>query len=400
MLLSVKQYIRKIVKSSAIACYNVMNRLFCVNNKRIVFSGSLGKSYSGNPRAIYELLVDSGLDKKFDCVWFYESTRYDIRGRHKQVRYGRFSYLFYMATAGFWIFDARQPKFLRKRSRVIYLQTWHGTPLKKLGLDMDAMFMAGETDIDSYKESFKRNAQNWDYLISQNEFSSQIFKRAFGFKGTMLETGYPRNDILFKGNNQQYIESLKRQLGLPEDKRVFLYAPTWRDDEASGIGRYHFSNALDIDKMRTVFNRKAVLIIKYHYLVKDNIDWTPYKDFVYVYTQDVDISQLYLVSDILITDYSSAMFDYSLLKRPMYFYCYDLEKYKDVLRGFYFDFEKSAPGPISGTTDELIADITELRDKDYIMNYNNFIEKYNPWDDGQASKNVIKSIFNRRNDET
>lgn len=406
--MSIKKLVRKTVKSAAIACYYVMNRLFCVNKQRIVLSASLGKSYSGNPKAIYELLVKKELDKEYDCIWFYENEPFDIPGRHRQVRFGRFKYLYFMATSGFWIFDARQPEFLRKRDRVIYLQTWHGTPLKKLGLDMEAMFMAGETDVDSYKESFRKNASSWDYLISQNDFSSNVFRRAFDFKGIMLETGYPRNDVLFEGNNPDNITKLKKKLGLPENKKVLLYAPTWRDDEASGIGRYHFSNALDIDLMKERFGEEAVLIIKYHYLVKDNIDWTPYKDFVYVYTQEVDIAQLYLVSNILITDYSSAMFDYCLLKRPVFFYCYDLERYKDVLRGFYFDFEHSAPGPISKTTRELIEDIitefgkekidSNLEETEYASRYNDFVAMYNPWDDGNASEKVIESIFDRGND--
>lgn len=391
--MSILRYARKAVKSMIIMVYRVFNRVLPLKDNRIVFSSSLGKSYSGNPKAIYEKLVSEGLDKNYECIWFYEDNPYDIEGCNKQVKYGRLRYLYYMATAKFWIFDARQPEFLRKRNRVLYLQTWHGTPLKKLGLDMDNVYMAGETDIDSYHESFRRNAATWDYLISQNPFSSEVFKRAFDFKGKMLETGYPRNDVLFEGNSQYNLINIKKELGLPADKKIVLYAPTWRDDEATGIGKYRFSNALDIDRFKEAFADEMVIIIKYHYLVNDNVDWSAYKGFVYMFDQSVDIASLYMVSDILITDYSSVMFDYSLLGKPMYFYCYDLERYKNKLRGFYFDFENEAPGPISTSTDELIEDIRNHNDINYRDKYEAFSYKYNPWDDGNASKKVITELL-------
>ncbi len=389
----IKSLIRKIIKRGVVFGYYIMNTICPVNKKRVVLSSSLGKSYSGNPKAIYEKMVSLGLDKEYECIWFYEKHPFDIPGVNKQVKFGRMKYLFYMATANFWIFDARQPEFLRKRNRVTYLQTWHGTPLKKLALDMDNVYMAGEDSIEAYKDGFRKNALTWDYLISQNPFSTETFRRAFDYKGKMLETGYPRNDVLFSQNNTGDIKMLKKSLGLPDDKVVFLYAPTWRDDAATGIGKYHFSNALSVKKMYEAFGDRAVLIIKYHYLVEDNIDWSEYSDFVYMFDQSVDIASLYLVSDILITDYSSVMFDYSLLKRPMYFYCYDIEKYKNVLRGFYFDFEKSSPGPISETTEELIEHINNNVADDYAEKYETFCNQYNPWDKGTASVDIINELF-------
>ncbi len=387
--MNIKMFLRKILKASCIALYRVMNAVLPVKKNRIVIASSLGKSYSGNPKALYETIISQDLDKIYECIWFYEKKRFEIPGNSIQVKYGRLRYLYYMATAAFWIFDARCPAFIKKRKNVSYLQTWHGTPLKKLALDMDNVYMAGETSIEEYKDNFRKNASMWDYLISQNPFSSSVFRRAFCYKGKMLETGYPRNDALFKKNNDKDIAALKKEFNIPKDKKVILYAPTWRDDEASGIGKYHFSRALDMKKMYETFGKDAVMIIKYHYLVEDDTDWSVYGNFIHVFDQSIDISYLYLVSDILITDYSSVMFDYSLLKRPMYFYCYDIKKYKNVLRGFYFDFENMSPGPISVTTDELIRDITEERHEKYAERYEKFIEAYNPWDTGEASKKVL-----------
>ena len=187
-----------LVKQIVVLFYYLMCNLCPVKQNRIVFDSSLGKSYSGNPKHIYEYLMANGYDLNWDCIWFYENEKYNIPGMSRQVRYGRLRYLYYMATAKVWVFDTRQPEFLLRRKGTYYIQTWHGTPLKKLALDMEDVFMVGESDIDSYKEHFTKNVHTWDFLISQNPFSSETFRRAFDFHREMLEYGYPRNDILFR----------------------------------------------------------------------------------------------------------------------------------------------------------------------------------------------------------
>ncbi len=395
--IDIKKTIKRTAKKIAETFYNIVNNVMPLSKRTIVFSSALGRSFAGNPKAIYEKIVELGLDKKYNCVWFYDQTPLNISGRHKSVRYKGLRYLYYMARAGVWVFDARQPSFLRKRSGVLYLQTWHGTPLKKLGLDLDNIFMSGETSVSEYKREFARNASTWDLLISQNSFSTEIFRRAFDFKHEILETGYPRNDKLINCNDEDSISQIKRKLGLPPDKKVILYAPTWRDDDSNSPGHYNFTTALDINAMKKAFSDDAVLVVKYHYLVSDKTDWSVYGGFVRSFDESKDISDIYLVSDILITDYSSVMFDYSLLKRPMYFYCYDLERYKNILRGFYFDFENEAPGPISLTTTDLINDIKGHRHEEYKDKYDAFTKKYNPWDDGCASQKVVEYIDEKVN---
>ena len=155
-----------LVKQIVVLFYYLMCNLCPVKQNRIVFDSSLGKSY-----------------------WFYENEKYNIPGMSRQVRYGRLRYLYYMATAKVWVFDTRQPEFLLRRKGTYYIQTWHGTPLKKLALDMEDVFMVGESDIDSYKEHFTKNVHTWDFLISQNPFSSETFRRAFDFHREMLEYG-------------------------------------------------------------------------------------------------------------------------------------------------------------------------------------------------------------------
>ncbi len=197
---------------------------------------------------------------------------------------------------------------------------------------------------------------------------------------------------MFSKNNEEDIRLLKRRLGLPQDKKILLYAPTFRDDEFSEDASYKFSPKLSFDRLKETLQGEYILIVKYHYLIMDYVDWFPYKDFIYHFDQSNDIAELFLVSDMLITDYSSVMFDYSILRRPILFYAYDLEKYKNDLRGFYFDYEAEVPGPISKDTESLIRDIVSYDGEPYMDRYNKFCEKYNAWDDGKASAKVVHLI--------
>jgi len=384
--------IKKLAKKVVLRVYRLETKIIPVQKDMIIFESNMGRNYTGNPKYIYEEMVRQGLDKKYRCYIILDDTSIQIPGHAKKIKRSRTLYYMIMGIAGIWVSDSRMPNYIIKRKGVHYIQTWHGTPLKKLAMDMDSINMAGETDIEKYKRNFYKNTRTWDYLISQNHYSTEIFKRAFAFDKTILEIGYPRNDILISGNKKEYIDQLKKSMGLPLDKKVLLYAPTWRDNQYYAKGAYKFTNALDFDLFREKLGDEYVCIVKYHYLVKDNLDWSAYKGFVYNFDMCENIAQLYLVSDMLITDYSSVMFDYSILRRPMLFFAYDLEDYKDNLRGFYFDFLKEAPGPVTRTTGELIDSILNYKPEEYASKYEAFHKKYNHVDDGNASRKVVELI--------
>lgn len=348
----------------------------------------LGKSYSDSPKYIYEYMIKNSLNYKY--VWSFREKK-NIPGPAKTVKRFSLRYFYYLARAKYWISNSRLPKYLDKREGNIYLQTWHGTPLKMLVFDMKDIYSADP----NYKRNFYMQSRRWDYLISANQYSTEIFKRAFLFEKEMLEYGYPRNDILYQKNNKEDILEYKKKLNLPLDKKVILYAPTWRDDEFYGAGRYKFSLKLDLDKMKENFEKDYVILLRMHYFIADSLDLEPYHGFAYDFSNYDDIAELYLVSDILITDYSSVFFDYANLKRPILFFAYDLEKYRDKLRGFYLDIENDVPGPILKTTEEVVSAIRNIDKvkKSYERKYESFYNKFCSWDDGRASERTVKKVF-------
>ena len=248
--MNIKQFIKKII----IAAYKRLTPAMPLKKNLILFQSNNGVNYTGNPRYIYEEMVRQGLDQKYDCAWILLDTSIEVPGKCRKIRRNYPEFFWNLMRAKFWVFDSRQEKMYVKKKDTVYIQTWHGTPLKKLALDMDQMDMAGNQNIERYHENFRIACRDWDYLVSQNKFSTEVFKSCFDFASKpILEVGYPRNDVLFQKNNEKDIRELKEKLGLPLDKKIMLYAPTWRDNEFYQKGAYKFATELDFDRMREAF---------------------------------------------------------------------------------------------------------------------------------------------------
>lgn len=375
-------------KNKKLILYRLIFSKLPMNKNLIFFESFLGKNYSDSPKYIYEYLLEQ--NSKYKFVWcFNEKT--EIPGNAKQVKRFSLSYFYYLARAKYWVSNSRLPKYLDKREGNIYLQTWHGTPLKKLVFDMDDIYSADP----KYKENFYSQSRRWDFLSSPNEYSSRIFRRAFKFDKKMLEYGYPRNDILYKKNNKKDIDKLKEKMNIPKDKKVVLYAPTWRDDDYFSKGKYNFELQLNLEDMQKKLGGDYIVLLRMHYFIANKINLSPFTGFAYDFSSYDDIAELYLVSDILITDYSSVFFDYANLKRPILFYTYDLEKYRNQLRGFYLNIEKDLPGPLLYTSDEVIDAIIRIDqvEEEYKDRYDDFYNKFCMWDDGRATERTVKAVF-------
>jgi CDP-glycerol glycerophosphotransferase len=210
---------------------------------------------------------------------------------------------------------------------------------------------------------------------------------AFGYEGEVLEMGYPRNDLLFAADRDEVRAGVRARLGVPEEARAVLYAPTWRDDAA-------FSTALDLTGLAAALGDAYVLLVRAHSAVAATLSLHDGPRVRNVSDVD-DVGELLLAADVLVTDYSSVMFDFAPLRKPMLFFTYDLERYRDELRGFYIDFEAEVPGPLLATTPEL-ADA--LRDVDavgarYAQAHERFVERYCDLDDGRAAARVVDAVF-------
>ncbi|WP_010095230.1 CDP-glycerol glycerophosphotransferase family protein [Ornithinibacillus scapharcae] len=371
--------------------FKVLGIVFPADKKLVMFESFHGKQYSDNPRAIYEYMRENNPDYKL--VWSFDRRHI---GKFQDLDISmvrRFSvpWLLLMTRANYWVTNARLPLWIPKPKHTIYLQTWHGTPLKRLAADMEEVHMPG-TNTEKYKENFVSEAAKWDYLISPNQYSSKIFRRAFQFEQEMVESGYPRNDFLYQANTKESIQNIKAKLGIGPEKKVILYAPTWRDNQFYSKGKYKFNLELDLTKMQAEFGETHVIVLRLHYLVSENLDISDYEGFVYDYSNQEDIRDLYLISDMLITDYSSVFFDYANLKRPVFFFVYDMENYRDNLRGFYFDFEKKAPGPLTRTTEELIHEIKRIAENEFTFD-EEFYNRFCYLEDGFAAKRVVERVF-------
>ncbi|MBC2179157.1 CDP-glycerol glycerophosphotransferase family protein [Listeria booriae] len=361
--------------------------------KLVMFESFSGKQYSCNPRAIYEYMLEH--EPEYTLLWSVNPRHTKLFEEHGVPYVTRFSvkWLFTMGRAKYWISNSRLPLELPKPAKTVYVQTWHGTPLKKLGVDIDEVHMPGQTT-EQYKADFVREAAKWDYLIAPNAYSSEIFRSAFGYTGAMIESGYPRNDVLFSPNKEQLIADIKRKLAIPDGKRVVLYAPTWRDNDFYKMGEYKFDLKFDVAQMKGRFGEDVVLLVRMHYLVAEQFDFAQYGDFIRDASAYDDIRDLYLVSDVLITDYSSVFFDYANLDRPMIFFTYDLAEYRDTLRGFYFDFEKNAPGPLVETNEQLMDEIAATLEQP-AQSHRQFFQQFCEWENGHAAEKTVKIVFKK-----
>lgn len=356
----------------------------------VMFETFMGKSYADSPKYIYEYLAKN-YPGKYKFIWVLNDPKEKLPYEGKIVKRFTREYAYYLGVSKYFVFNIRQPLWFRKREEQVFLETWHGTPLKRLAFDQEEVTAASPT----YKAQFYRQKQEWDYLIAPNKFSSDIFKSCFMYDGNMLETGYPRNDLLSLPNRDAIALELKKKLGIPLDKKTILYAPTWRDDEYYGNGKYKFKLKLDLDLLKQQLGDEYVVLLRTHHYIADALDVTGLEEFAYNLSKYDDITEIYLISDICITDYSSVFFDYANLKRPMLFYTYDLDKYRDVLRGFYIDMETELPGPLVYTTEEVIDKIKNLNslNQEYQQRYEQFYERFCSWEDGNAAMRVVEAVF-------
>ncbi|MES4887773.1 bifunctional glycosyltransferase family 2 protein/CDP-glycerol:glycerophosphate glycerophosphotransferase [Streptomyces sp. NPDC096012] len=346
-----------------------------------------GKQFSDSPRAMYEELVARGSDLKH--LWAVRDGQVVLPEGVERIRMWGTEWYEALASSRYIVTNGHLPDWIERRPGQVIVQTWHGTMLKKIGHDIDTLHFDRR-----YQEKLALEAKQWSMVVSSNRFSTPILKRAFSYDGEILEAGYPRNDYLYSPDKDAIADRVKKQLGLPAGKKVVLYAPTWRDDQAHSQGQYLFDLRIDIEDAQRRLGDDHVLLIRRHSNVVDAVPGAG-NGFVWDVSEYPDIAELYLAADIMITDYSSVMFDYAHLKRPMLFFTYDLEHYRDTLRGFYFDFEADSPGPLVFTSKELVDAIRDIDtvSAEYQDRFDRFHHLFCDLDDGHASARVLDRML-------
>ncbi|WP_423364102.1 CDP-glycerol glycerophosphotransferase family protein [Mycoplasma sp. P36-A1] len=391
-------YIRSKRREKRIQWMNKYKNEIHFDNKTVLFISYLGKYYSDSPRAIYEEMMKNPKFDDYTFVWVFKNTEKakkikQLALRTKIIEYMSEDYFKALYQAKYWITNNRMTEYVEKNEGQVYVQTWHGTPFKRIGFDIEVEGENASHKKNELLKLYEEDAENYDFMPSPSKYYTDKITSAFNLKAldkekVVHETGYPRNDFLYNYTNDD-VKKVKDILEIPEDKKVILYAPTWRDNQyKEGVG-YTFDVNIDFDLLKEQLKDEYVIIFRPHYFIASKFKFSEYKGFVYNGTLINDINYLYVISDILITDYSSVFFDYSNLRRKILFYMYDYEYYKNTLRGFYFDASK-LPGPISENEQQLIKDIKSDLDANKIEE---FAQEFNTFDDGKAASRVVEQVF-------
>ncbi|SDK62827.1 bifunctional glycosyltransferase/CDP-glycerol:glycerophosphate glycerophosphotransferase [Streptomyces indicus] len=349
-----------------------------------LFSAYWSRGYACNPAAIdAELAVRAPHIRRVWAVKADEVSR--VPKGVEVVRVGSREYWTALARAKYLVNNVNFADTLVKREGQIHLQTHHGTPLKSMGLDQRKYPASTNMDFEALLERCDR----WDFSLSSNRFSTTIWERVYPCSYESLETGYPRNDVLINSDAAAVV-SARQQLGLDDGTTAFLYMPTHREYEVD------FAPRLDLAALADELGPGTTLLVRGHYFYKPSSRLSELQAAgrVVDVSAHPEVEQLYLAADCLITDYSSAMFDYANLDRPIVIYADDWETYSAV-RGTYFDLLEEPPGAVATSQQELttLLNSDEWRSPRSDKLRAEFRRRFCEFDDGRAAERVVRRVF-------
>ena len=352
-----------------------------IDDKLVVFAAYWYKQYAGNPKAISTALARMAPDMR--RVWLVNGGDADcVPGWEETVVVGTWDYYRVLATARVLVNNVNFPDFVRHREGTIHLQTQHGTPLKSMGLDLRGRRPAGRMNFSK----LLTRSDRWDFNLSSNRYSTEIWARAFPCRFESLEYGYPRNDVFF-GDVAERSAAVREALGIDPAAKVVLYAPTFRDHRATPT--------LDVDlwQLGAALPDDMVVLVRSHYFDDLGLAAPDVPGNVRDVSGHPDVQELCLAADVLVTDYSSVMFDYANLDRPIVIYAPDADTYREV-RGTYFDIVAEAPGAVVETQQALEK---VLAGGDYAApeaqaRLERFRDRFCEFDDGYAAERVVRRV--------
>jgi len=343
-----------------------------------------GAQFGCNPKYITNYIINHYPKDTFDLVWAFNDPALKGNSDHfRKVKTMSLRYFYELCTAKVVITNFRTTDLFVKRKEQYYIQTWHSSlRLKQIEKDAASVLPA------SYVQMAKKDSLKCDLLLSGCHFSTNIFARSFWYKGEIFKHGTPRNDILLQVNSQMRKEILKK-LKIPSDTKILLYAPTFRENDSSSV--YHLNYSKLIEKLTSTFSGKWVVLVKLHpHFISQASVITNRDDVLNVTTYD-DIQELLAVADVLITDYSSLMFDYSLTNRPCFLYVPDLKDYTTKERKLYFNLIE-LPFICATSNDDLLVKMDQYKSEQYKKEVKDFLSDIGSYENGKASKNLLKRI--------
>lgn len=355
-----------------------------IKNNKVFFESNYGKGYMCNGKYITEELIRQNLN--VDIVWAVRDLNCEVPVSVRRVQIGTAEFYYEMATSKIWIDNCRKERYICKRNEQYYIQTWHGSgPLKKVERDAESTLSL------EYIDQAKHDGEMIDLFISSTSANTYMYKNSFYSHGEILELGSPRNDLLF---NSQIIDKdkIRHSIGV-ENKtiKIVLYAPTFRRTIENSLKAYDLDASMLIKKLEQKYGKSFVMLVRFHPNLSGNEQLKIlYSDCINV-TNYVDTQELLAISDVLITDYSSILWDFSLQMKPVFLYQNDEHEYLDD-RGFYCPLCEW-PYPRAHNSDELYKKITEFNEEEYKRNVESFFEKWKSFDDGHASERTVDRIM-------
>lgn len=364
---------------------NILKFFIKPNNNLILFISFGGKKFDDSPRVIYEQMIRDKRFDGYDLVWAFQNTEAFVIPRGRIIKTDSFKYYITALKARCWITNSTVERGLNfKGKNTLYFNTWHGTPIKKMGADI-----AG--DNKSFGKELKWKV---DLMTSQSKYEADIFSRVFNInRDKFIVCGLPRNDVL-SDRTVETKQKMMQKIGLPLDKKVILYAPTFREYERDEKFNCVIKPPIDFDKWKKTIGDKYIILLRAHYEVAKVLNVKSNDGFVYDVSNYTVLNDLMLASDMLISDYSSIFFDYSILDRPMLYYTYDYNEYVDK-RGMYFDIRRELFGS-SDNEEKLLNLIKELNYDKSVEKVRDFRSKYVE-SYGNATKISLDTIFEKLN---
>lgn len=358
------------------AFFRVLGSFIKTDENAILFSGH-SRKYNDSPKKIYEKMI---LDPKYQNLTYYwaldDVNTNSIPGTCKIVKCDTWSYFITALKCKYWVTCVNIERGLHfKKNNNTYLNTWHGVPIKSISGD----------------ESRKNNFGHIDYFCCSGEFEEVIYDKALSVKkNQLIYSGLPRNDELYYVDSTQ-ISFIKSKLEIPENKKIILYAPTWRDS-IDGGKTYAVKPPITFSKWKRELGRDYLLLLRTHPYTNSLLG-VEFDDFVRDVSNYPNINELLIISDILISDYSATIFDYSILERPIVCFAYDYDEYKNM-RGFELDPKEALKNNIVFNEDDLISKIQSMNYQEECNLTKKFKNKYIQFG-GHATEICIETLFKK-----